>query len=258
MTPRRELFAPRRVPVKPNALRLTGRNPVAAVVAAIYGLFVGTGILTALLVLVSLWGKESLAELLGTIQASSDRGLLLLQRFLFLGYVFASAISAIAFWRRQLWSEQLDFVRLEMRGRIQAGLGAAIGELSRRSDELEPLDPDRLEQAIELSRHAYDTLKGIRGGEVMALNNLVFYLAIQGDPSQKEFVITRARELKIMGKEFNYTPALLTFARAILRYGGSLEDLEEARKIAADLAENLEAGYLKREAELYSRSFRTK
>jgi hypothetical protein len=153
------------------------------------------------------------------------------------------------------FTENLSSLRTEIQGRVASGLGFILGELSITPGELEPVDSLRLEEAIEQCWQGYNTLKGFGAAELMALNNLIYCLASQGDHSYREFVLDKARELKETGEKHDNPRLLLTYCRAILRYGGSEEELNEMRNIAGVIAASRKFPQrLRREAKLYLRS----
>lgn len=151
-----------------------------------------------------------------------------------------------------LVNENLSRLRTEIQGRVTSGLGFILGELSITPGELEPVDSLRLEEAIEQCWQGYNTLRGFGAAESMALNNLIYYLASQGDHSHREFVLDKARELKEAGKKHDNPRLLLTYCRAILRYGGSEDEMNEVRNIAGGIAASRKFPQrLRREAKLY-------
>jgi hypothetical protein len=235
-------------------------SPLLTMSAAFYGWVVGTGLLIIVLSLAAISAGGTLSGIFFDSRAESIV-VLTLQRAMFLLYVLMCSSLAVAALRRKrskpemsVREDEIERLRLEIIGRVNSGLGFLMGELSRRSDELVPLDPDRLEQAIELCWRGYERLSKVSpAAEAMALDNLVFYLAIQGDDSQRDFVLRKARELRRLGEEHNAPVLLLTYCRAMLQFGDDLEQ-QQAREVAANVMDTASERHLREEAKLYLRT----
>lgn len=229
------------------------------VASSVHGFALGTGILILIFAAGSLWSGTSIVELLTALREDRGEASLILQRIIFLIYALICAILSTVLLRSRLQSnkqevkKELENLKKELRGRVLAGQGFLLGELSRRSDELEPLDPERLEQAIDLCWRGYRLLKGMGRTEYMAINNLVFYLSIQGNPENRDFALSRARKLKILGEQYNSPDLLLTYCRAILRYEDNPAEINEAQRLASEIAAASKEERFQKEAQLYLR-----
>src|SRR5215204_1065560 len=158
-----------------RSARISEYNLPASFAAAGYGVLVGTGALVAVFVAVSLLGGTSMPQVLSALsQSSHEFATIALQRALFLAYVFGCVAIGISTLRRRLarknrwYRNEFDRIRSEVRGRLLTGMGFLMGELSRRSDQLDVLDEGRLEQAIEMCRAGYQQLKGFGAAEFLA------------------------------------------------------------------------------------------
>lgn len=124
----------------------------------------------------------------------------------------------------------------ELRGRVLSVLGYTLGEMSMARGSLVPQDKERLDEAVRLCQQGYNYLKEVGGpAELMGLNNLVFYSALQGDLSRSEFLLKSARRLRDAGQERNAPHLQLTACRVILQFGDS-EEKSKARQVLMDLA----------------------
>jgi hypothetical protein len=152
--------------------------------------------------------------------------------------------------QRQL-DERLTRLEKEMRGRVQSGLGHLIGELSSKPGKLpSTVDRERLGRAVDLCEAGYKQLKGLGGGvELLGLNNLVYYLAVEGREDRREFVLASAKHLCLEGQERGTPWMLLTYCRAVLTFSDDEAELKSAERIVQGLLdhEKLE-GYELREA----------
>jgi hypothetical protein len=151
--------------------------------------------------------------------------------------------------------ERLSTLEREMRGRVQSGLGHLIGELSCKPGKFPPADRERLGRAVDLCEAGYKQLKGLGGGaELLGLNNLVYYLAVEGRADRQEFVLEKARMLCQEGQERGVPWMLLTYCRAVLAFERDERELARAERLTRELVKNkqLETYELK-EAKLYLR-----
>jgi hypothetical protein len=152
----------------------------------------------------------------------------------------------------RITEEKLRLLHAEMSGRIFSGQGFMIGELSWNRSAFKPTDLDRLAHGIELCRMGYTTLKKVGGGvETMGLNNLVFYLCLQGDEADRGFLLENARKLRRIGHEQNLAYLLLTYCSVVARYGSTPEEVREAVEVASHLANSPIPEYQRKEAKLY-------
>jgi hypothetical protein len=123
-------------------------------------------------------------------------------------------------------------------GRVFSSIGFALGELSTEPDQHECLNRDHLSEAIRNCQKGYDLLKEVdeREPALMALNNLIYYSCIYGEESKGLYLLNKARELRDAGSELRSSTLLLTFCRAVLRYGTKRGEIDEAREIAGYVA----------------------
>ena len=151
-------------------------------------------------------------------------------------------------------TEQLERIGNEVRGRTHAILGYIIGESSVDDDYKEPINVERLREAIYYCERAYELLKksGVpTATEFMALNNLLQYYCISGDTSRRGYILEGARRLRAAAEEHDSPNLLLTYAKTILNFGLEPKEIEEARLIVADVQSHpLLNEKQKREAEL--------
>jgi hypothetical protein len=127
----------------------------------------------------------------------------------------------------------------ELRGRVFSGLGYMLGEMSLRPGSLEPIDKEKLEDAIQLCQQGYDSLKktGINGPqEILGLNNLVYYGSLSEDRSRSEFWLDSARRLMKLGQEHDVVNLQLTACRAILQYSAKIYERRHACTLLEQLA----------------------
>ncbi len=152
--------------------------------------------------------------------------------------------------------ERIDRLELLMRGRVISMLGFAIGELSSEPDQMEPVHRDRLAEAVIHCRDGYQLLKkaGDRPAMLMGLNCYVYYGSIHGDPGKGRYLLEKARVLRDAGDEFGIPAWLLTYCRAVLRYGNDAKEREEARAIATGLLSANLTEQQQKEARFYSAS----
>lgn len=158
--------------------------------------------------------------------------------------------------KKQIQNRLSDLER-EMRGRVQTGLGFMIGELSTKPTSMRPTDPDRLSHAVELCQAGYKQLKGLGDRlELLGLNNLVYYLAVEARLDRKDFVLREANSLLAKGQELGTPRLLLTYCRAILVFSQDSQDSARAKEILLGLVDraNLQE-YEKKEAKLYLGEF---
>lgn len=185
-------------------------------------------------------------------------------------FVFSILIGALAFigWQavkdriresvEAATKQRLSHLENEMRGRVYSGLGYMIGEMCVDPVSLEAKDKGRLARALPLLQEGYDLLQEVGGAaEYMGLNNLVFYSCVYGDETQREYWLKSARRLRDSGEEHNSPDLLLTYCKAILRFGlDNVGDVQRARALAASLAQAPSVSPQQREeARIYLISF---
>jgi hypothetical protein len=137
--------------------------------------------------------------------------------------------------------ERLDKLENELKGRVISVLGHALGLISTDPKRKEPLDRDRLWEAVRHCQIGYEMLeKSEEKTYVMALNNLVYYSAVHGDASKRNFLLENARRLREWGEaRHGATNLLLTFCRAVLRFCDTKDkDFLDGCRIADSLAKN--------------------
>ncbi len=148
-----------------------------------------------------------------------------------------------------------DIISLEtlFEGRVISMLGFAIGELSTAPDEMDATNPGRLSEAVEHCQRGYELLEktGLRRPMLMGLNNLVYYSSIYGDKAKGRYLLQKALILRDAGYELNRPRLLLTYCRALLRYGTTLQQREEVQSIASELLHGTLTDQEKTEAKFY-------
>lgn len=152
--------------------------------------------------------------------------------------------------------ERLTRLEKEVRGRMLNALGFVIGELCTNPDELRPNDPDRLAIAVKHCQASYAILRDIsENTKFVALNNLVYYMAILGNNDEKrEFLREQARLLRAKGEEHGVARLLLTYCRVVVAYWKNRKEIEEALAIVRALRREGLDEREAREAKLYEKS----
>ncbi len=127
----------------------------------------------------------------------------------------------------------------ELEGRLFSGLGYVLGEASMKpGSSLEPIDRDRLEQAVSLCEKGYKILQNTGGAvEYMALNNLVYYSVILGEGTKHDALLAQARELIDVGLKHESANLMLTACRALLQFSSDQDEREEAMGILREIKE---------------------
>jgi hypothetical protein len=157
-------------------------------------------------------------------------------------------------------------VRLEKEftGRLSSNVGYLLGEMSTTPDSLEPIDRDRLVDAIDHCRRGYVALKEVGGPpEFMALNNLVYYSTALGDAANAASLLDQARILIKAGEQHysrsgepqNATNLILTGCRAILQLSADDEEKRQALRRVLALLEGPLFERQRKEAQLYVKEF---
>jgi hypothetical protein len=146
-------------------------------------------------------------------------------------------------------NKRIGLLENELRGRALAAIGVAYSLTSsisseRKEDEREEAArADLLVYVVEICERAYKLLKDLEGnGKYMALNNYVFLSCVLSSMRRttgktRSFLLAKAGELKRVGHEKSYWPALLTYCRAILEFSDSAEEVTHAQALAIELSQ---------------------
>jgi hypothetical protein len=249
--------------------RTERRTIVRVLAAASLGLLLGTGLLLVLLTAATLLQGLPVSDLFLDLGRNPSRepsqAVLVFGKLLLLIYIVTCVGIALSIMRRSHKEEhkeeretpvstsEMMCLKAELTGRISSGIAYVLGELSISHDQLEPVDSLRLRKAVELSRRAYDELKSIGGpAEFMALNNLVFYSAVEGDQAFASYILHEARRLKDAGQRQNSPNLLLTYCRAVLSFGNDPVERREVFMILTSLSGSPWCSEdVRREARLY-------
>jgi hypothetical protein len=133
-----------------------------------------------------------------------------------------------------------DPLKSELMGRTLSIQGYLLGEsyVDPETFRVRKGQEDALKEAIYLCQQAYEQLKKIKEGsaEYMALNNLIYYTCVSQDLSRKDFLCTKALELKRRGQEHDVINLLLTACRVMVEFGNEPERLE-AKSILTSILE---------------------
>ena len=137
--------------------------------------------------------------------------------------------------------ERINELERELRGRVIAAIGLMSGTLYSKPEQLvqSEEDKDYLSEAVQYCDDAYRILKTLPGNvQYMALNNRAYYSCLlKGgdkvrDPLFEGALLQDALELKKIGRDKNFTEALLTYCRVILQFGTDPGEIQEAYDIA--------------------------
>jgi hypothetical protein len=157
--------------------------------------------------------------------------------------------------------KQIDALERELRGRVLAAIGMVLGLFYVRAeksphDEETSERADFLAEAVQHCWAAYKLLKDLEGnGKYMALNNFLYFSAVQGATASRDFLLDKAKELKRVGEEKSHWEGLLTYCRVILEFSDSIEELKGAHLLASQLDKKSElTNRQKREAASYAAS----
>lgn len=138
--------------------------------------------------------------------------------------------------------KRINALEEEIRGRVDAVMGAMIGTLHSQPDKDAQREEDRdyIAEAIHHVRAGYERLKSLEGtGKYVALNNLVYFTCLQGDKASRDEMLEHGRELLKVGRESRQPsyagPYLMTYCRVVLVYSSDRHELEKAKAIAQDL-----------------------
>ena len=130
----------------------------------------------------------------------------------------------------------------ELRGRVDAVMGAMIGTLHSKadSDMQTPDDLNYIAEAIHHCEAGYARLEKIEGnGKYMALNSLVYFSCLAKVPGETEEMLRNGRQLRDIGKKYkdksSSAPYLMTFCRVASLYSSDRNEIEEALAIAKRL-----------------------
>ncbi len=122
--------------------------------------------------------------------------------------------------------------------RIMGYLGFIYGQLRK-------INPELIERAIEFSRHAYQFLPDDDLGKIQALNNLAFYLSLQGHAVDGEECTKLARLLRQRYNDTGNLEYLNTYASVVVTYHNAFPDpereIEEACAVLDGLLANIRA-----------------
>jgi hypothetical protein len=162
--------------------------------------------------------------------------------------------------------KRIGLLENELRGRVLAAIGVVYGKISSISSERqeeareEEARADLMSDAVEICERAYKVLKDLEGnGKYMALNNYVYFSCMRGTTGTRSFLLEKAGELKRVGHEKSYWPALLTYCRAILEFSDSIEEVARAHDLADELKQKRELTNSQRtEAATYAASLAEK
>lgn len=135
---------------------------------------------------------------------------------------------------------RLELLAYEMRGRILSAMGYLLGEASMEpGNPFKARDEEKLSEAIDLCQRGHELLIKVEGtGELMALNNLIFYSCVLNDITRRQFLLEKARLLLRAGQERNAADLVLTACRALLQFGTNEEERREALAIICALTES--------------------
>lgn len=129
-------------------------------------------------------------------------------------------------------TEQVELAKKEMKGRLLASVGHMMGVVAREPGTYDARDRTIMPEVVELCERAHDDLKSCGDLlELSALNNLVFYLALEGNEAKTEYVLTHAKRLRDLGQKRNDSHSLINYCRAILEFSRDKDEIEEARRI---------------------------
>jgi hypothetical protein len=138
---------------------------------------------------------------------------------------------------------QLANLEKELRGRVDAVMGATIGNLHAKVDVDIQSDEDQthLAEAVYHAQRGYDRLKELPGsnGKFMALNSIVYFSCLLRLQSKRDLLLAQGRELRDVGRKYEHlvysAPYLLTFCRVALVYSSDLDELQQGLGIAQDV-----------------------
>lgn len=163
---------------------------------------------------------------------------------------------------REILEEVLERTRVganlekEFKGRLLSGLGYVVGEMSSQPGLLEPLDRDRLIEAVRHCQQGYDYLKEVGGSsEFLGLNNLIYYSTALNDVSRRDFLLEQSRRLIDAGQQHKATNLILTGCRAILQFSSDPEEKKGVRKRLTALLQDSISDKERKEAQLYLDTF---
>ncbi|MEA2564030.1 MAG: hypothetical protein QOH06_5534 [Acidobacteriota bacterium] len=127
-----------------------------------------------------------------------------------------------------------DEIEKELRGRVTAVMGLAIGTLhsdpATKSQKEE--DEPYLSEAIYHSREAYEKLEKLPGNsQYHALNNLVYYSCLLGVKSGQDKLLEQGRDLREIGRKYRglaAVPYLVTYTRTVLAFSSDKDQIRDA------------------------------
>jgi hypothetical protein len=192
---------------------------------------------------VNLEGRDT-TELAALLFGASSLALFMMSLIIALVAVFGWQ-SLIDFYRAialEAVKSSNEPLRKEISGQVYMQYGHVLGDLSLDPETFQPVNRDRLSEAIHMCQKGYDIAKEVGGPlEAIALNNLVFYSTIAGDRVRGEFLLKGARRLMELGQEHNTLMLQLTACRAILQYSGDRDEQRRAYELMSEISQNRRA-----------------
>ncbi|HEX3531396.1 MAG TPA: hypothetical protein VH988_30410 [Thermoanaerobaculia bacterium] len=150
---------------------------------------------------------------------------------------------------------RFNMIENELRGRVDAVMGVAIGTLhvnptaAKQKDGIE----HHIAEVLVYCNRSYKLLKDLGGnGKYMALNNLLYFSSFVDLTAKRDELLTQARQLRDVAEQFedrpHIAPYFLTFCRVVLIYSSVIHEIEEALAIAKDLSAKRPTQFLGLEA----------
>jgi hypothetical protein len=154
----------------------------------------------------------------------------------------------------------------ELRGRFLAAIGMLLGLFYARSErpgqdqQDKEVRADYLAESVQHCWKAYKLLKDIEGsGKYMALNNFLYFSALQGSVGTRSFLLEKADELRSIGEEKGFWDGLLTYCAVVSVYGDEAQQLRDALTLVLELKDKRElTRRQKKEAASYAASLTKK
>lgn len=137
----------------------------------------------------------------------------------------------------EVTKQRLANVEKEARGRSFAIQGYIIGESSIGKDFQDPIDIERLREAISYCEQAYNFLKGTGlSVEFLALNNYLTYSNILRHKARRGYLLECARKLRTAAEEHGSSNLLLTYCRTVLVFSLEPKEISEACALLRDVS----------------------
>lgn len=134
--------------------------------------------------------------------------------------------------------ERLATLEKEVRGRSLGVLGYTLGEANVKDDFSDPINSERLREAIGFSDQAYTILKdSALPVEFMALNNFLIYSCALKDKSRRGYIVELAHKLRRAAEEHDNPNLLLTYCHTIVEFSLEPKEKEEASSVLRDIVE---------------------